>query len=147
MDKARRRRIRNRSKTDERRLGKYFGVGRTPLSGGNSGHTRSDTLHPRLYLEAKGSEDMRLFSLFNKCREQTKTCPMLVLSEDQFGPVLLCINSMDLLRDDFATFTHNRNPMWAWSLFRDTEEKALVEKVAVDMGMLWKKVRCWLGRE
>jgi len=44
-----------RSKTQERRVARYFGVERTPLSGGASRHTRSDTLHPDLFLEVKSA--------------------------------------------------------------------------------------------
>lgn len=40
-------------KRDERRVAQYLGTIRTPLSGGNSRHTRSDTLHPTLYIEVK----------------------------------------------------------------------------------------------
>ena len=40
-------------KASERRIAARFGSKRTPLSGGNSDHTRSDTLHPRLFVEAK----------------------------------------------------------------------------------------------
>lgn len=42
-----------RWKTYERRVATFFGVHRTPLSGGASRHTRSDTLHPKLFIEAK----------------------------------------------------------------------------------------------
>ena len=45
-----------RWKAYERRVAKFFGTKRTPLSGINSGHsTHSDTLHPRLYLEVKSA--------------------------------------------------------------------------------------------
>lgn len=37
----------------EQRIAAWFGSRRTPLSGGNSGHTRSDSLHHRLFVEAK----------------------------------------------------------------------------------------------
>jgi hypothetical protein len=38
----------------ERKVAKYFGTNRTPLSGINSRHdTHSDTLHPSLYIEVK----------------------------------------------------------------------------------------------
>lgn len=40
-------------KRDERRVAHYLGTFRTPLSGGNSRHTRSDTLHPLLFVEVK----------------------------------------------------------------------------------------------
>ena len=44
-----------RSKTQERRVARFFGTERTPLSGGASRHTRSDTLHPKLYIEVKSA--------------------------------------------------------------------------------------------
>ncbi len=45
---------RNDGKIYERRVAKYFGTNRTPLSGINSRHdTYSDTLHPDLYIEVK----------------------------------------------------------------------------------------------
>lgn len=42
-------------KAFERRVAKILGTVRTPLSGGNSRHTRSDTLHEDLYVEVKYS--------------------------------------------------------------------------------------------
>ena len=46
-----------RWKAFERKVGKWIGVRRTPLSGRNSGHdTGSDTLHKELYMEAKTVE-------------------------------------------------------------------------------------------
>ena len=47
---------RNTWKAFERKIAKDIGSERTPLSGGNSKHTRSDTLHPRLYIECKLSQ-------------------------------------------------------------------------------------------
>lgn len=40
-------------KSCERRIAAMFGTVRTPLSGGSSRHTNSDTLHPELYIEIK----------------------------------------------------------------------------------------------
>lgn len=40
-------------KRDERSVGEFLGTYRTPLSGGNSRQTRSDTLHPTLFIEVK----------------------------------------------------------------------------------------------
>jgi len=37
----------------ERRVAEFMSTVRTPLSGGNSGHTRSDTRHPSLFIEIK----------------------------------------------------------------------------------------------
>ena len=50
------RRTNGRAKAYERRVAKFFGTKRTPLSGSNSGHTHSDTLHPRLYIEVKSAQ-------------------------------------------------------------------------------------------
>ena len=40
-------------KRNERRVAAMFNTTRTPLSGGNSKQTSSDTLHPRCYIETK----------------------------------------------------------------------------------------------
>ena len=42
-----------KSKADERWYAARLGTTRAPLSGGNSRHTRSDTLDPDIYLEVK----------------------------------------------------------------------------------------------
>ena len=42
-----------KSKADERWYAARLGTVRTPLSGGNSRHTRSDTLDPDIFLEVK----------------------------------------------------------------------------------------------
>lgn len=44
---------RNTWKGFERTVAKFFGSERTPLSGGNSKITRSDSIHPRLFIEDK----------------------------------------------------------------------------------------------
>ena len=45
----------NTWKAFERKVAKALDTFRTPLSGGNSRHTRSDTLHKDLYVEVKYS--------------------------------------------------------------------------------------------
>jgi hypothetical protein len=40
-------------KRAEKQVARYFGAERTPLSGGNSRITRSDTTHPSLVIEVK----------------------------------------------------------------------------------------------
>jgi len=131
--KKRRKQIRNRAKTDEKRVGKFFNARRTPLSGGNSGHTRSDTLHDSLFIEIKGSENMRLFKRYIEERDRLKKegkCPILVLTEELLGEALFCVWSYDLMRTDLQAVSIQRKPMWVWSLYRDTEEKAIVEAKA-----------------
>jgi len=50
------RRARTRSKSQERRIARWCGGVRTPLSGGNSRHTRGDVIHSSLYGEFKGAK-------------------------------------------------------------------------------------------
>ena len=45
--------INNHWKVIERKVASFFGVRRNPLSGGNAGHSRSDSLHELLFLETK----------------------------------------------------------------------------------------------
>jgi len=51
-------------KAFERRIAKSLGTERTPLSGGASRHTRSDTLHPDLYVECRQRKRVSLYKLF-----------------------------------------------------------------------------------
>lgn len=87
-------------KSVERKIATYFGTRRTPLSGGNSGHTRSDTLHPRLFVETKYR---KVFSVLNLWREvkilakkENKT-PVVCLSEKGKPGFWLLIHSSNLL--------------------------------------------------
>jgi len=50
----------------ERAVAHTFGVERTPLSGSASRHTRSDTLHPKLYIETKQRATSSLHTLFEQ---------------------------------------------------------------------------------
>lgn len=43
-----------------------FATQRTPLSGGSSRHTRSDTLHPRLFIEVKERARHALYTLYRQ---------------------------------------------------------------------------------
>ena len=72
-------------KNRERSVAKWFGAsGRTPLSGGNSGHTRSDTLHESLFIEHKHRRRWSLVTLWNKvfrlARLEDKI-PVITISE------------------------------------------------------------------
>ena len=71
-------------KQRERLVAAFFGAkGRTPLSGGNSGHTRSDTLHERLFIEHKHSVRHAITNLWDKTRtmaHKEKKIPVVTLS-------------------------------------------------------------------
>lgn len=53
-------------KRRERQIAADFGVNRTPLSGGNSRHTRSDSLHDRIFIEVKGRKQHAAVKLFDE---------------------------------------------------------------------------------
>ena len=71
-------------KSFERRVALFFNTLRTPLSGGNSQHTRSDTLHKKLFVEVKYR---KLHAVLNLWRETAKLAklegkiPLVVLGE------------------------------------------------------------------
>lgn len=53
----------------ERRFAGYFGSQRTALSGGNGKVSRSDSLHPALFIETKQRKRSEVASWFWKARE------------------------------------------------------------------------------
>lgn len=71
-------------KNVERRVARKFGTERTPLSGGNSRHTRSDSLHKTIYMEQKYSKRFAFHNLFRKTAELAKKenkTPCLITTE------------------------------------------------------------------
>lgn len=71
-------------KARERALARMFGTQRTPLSGGNSRHTRSDSLHPTIFIETKLRRRHAVLSLYDSVAELAKRenkLPLVVLSE------------------------------------------------------------------
>ena len=69
-------------KANERRIAKFFGCERTPLSGGNGKQTRSDTLHQTLFVEAKQRKKHAVVNLWNETKE-------LAAGEDKIPVVCL----------------------------------------------------------
>lgn len=71
-------------KSRERQAAAMFGSERTPLSGGNSKITRSDSLHGDLFVETKLRRHHAVFSLFREVEKlaaaESKT-PVAVLAE------------------------------------------------------------------
>ena len=87
-------------KVAERRLAKLFQTQRNPLSGGNSKHTRSDSLHPVFYLENKHSARSSLRTLFDDTRAKAKTeakIPVVATQTKNKPGILLTVHSDDLL--------------------------------------------------
>ena len=81
-------------KSGERRIAELFGTKRTPLSGGNSRHTRSDSLHKELFIEVKHSKKYPKEVLVNKTFKEAKSeakIPLLVfLKLNNSEPLILC---------------------------------------------------------
>ena len=113
----------------ERRVARFFGAGRTPLSGGNSGHTRSDSLHPDLFIECKQRKSSATVKLFREtetlAKKENKT-PVVALQQtnDTKGWLLVCrpkdlfllashAKDYDNLPTDKCRWTYNED-MEAW---------------------------------
>ena len=88
-------------KACERRAAKLFGTLRKPLSGsgGRKDQTRSDSVHPRLYIEVKMRERHPIRELYDVTREmardETKT-PILAIYDKNRPGMLLIFHSDDL---------------------------------------------------
>lgn len=87
-------------KHDERKIASMFGTKRTPLSGGNSGHTRSDTLHPDLFIEVKRRQKHALVELYRDTAKLAKlenkipmVCPVMPQGRERL--VLLDIRDLE----------------------------------------------------
>lgn len=68
----------------ERKIARDFGSERTPLSGGNSRITRSDSIHPKLFVEAKLRQKHAVVTLFDdtaKLAKLEKKIPVVALCE------------------------------------------------------------------
>lgn len=74
--------VRNTWKAFERTVAGLFNTERTPLSGGNSKHTRSDTLSDKLFIECKyraNSATCNLFAETEKLAAKEGKIPVLAL--------------------------------------------------------------------
>jgi len=81
-------------KAKERKVAKWFGTERNPLSGINGKHTGSDTLHETLFIEHKHRKAHSLGNLLRdtiaKARKEEKI-PVVTLTEDnRKGFMVLC---------------------------------------------------------
>lgn len=86
-------------KSIERKVASFFGSKRTPLSGGNSGHTRSDSLHPVLYIETKYRKEHSAINLWRKTAvlaDLEKKVPVVALAEKGSRGFWLVVHSEDL---------------------------------------------------
>ena len=86
-------------KKRERKIAEYFGTNRTPLSGGNSGITRADTQHPKLFIETKHRKAHSVVTLWDRvkklARKENKV-PVVTLTQHNRPGFWLVIHSDDL---------------------------------------------------
>ena len=71
-------------KAKERKIAKFFGTERTPLSGGNSKQTRSDTLHHNLFIEQKHRKKHSVVGLWDDTKtlaDKESKIPVITLTQ------------------------------------------------------------------
>ncbi len=88
-------------KAFERRVARFFKTERNALSGGNSKLTRSDTLHPTLFIECKQRERfaaIRTWDEAKKLATPEKKTPVVCLSERNRPGFWILVHSDDFLR-------------------------------------------------
>lgn len=86
-------------KQAERRAAALLGSTRAPLSGGNGKQTRSDLLHPSLFVEVKQRRKHSTYTLYRDTRAlalKEKKVAVLVLDEVRAPGQLVVIHSDDL---------------------------------------------------
>ncbi len=122
-------------KAFERKVAAYFCDKRTPLSGGNSGHTRSDTLHPRLFVECKSNMPAKILRDWKDIKRKAKGRPPVILFPQNWLVVFHCDTPPDLgadptLRDLLqSTYTQVDYTQQGaiWRLYVDTCHLAALE--------------------
>ena len=88
----------------ERRVAKFFGASRTPLSGGNGKVTRADVIHKYLFIEAKQRKKQSLYTLYDNTKALAITenkVPVLAIHESGRKGFLIVVHSEEL--DEFYT--------------------------------------------
>jgi hypothetical protein len=88
-------------KAVERRIARRWGTDRTPMSGGNSKHTRSDTLHKEAYIEIKHRAEFSVINLWmdtKKKADKEDKVPIVALHKKGSSFVHYLIEENDLLK-------------------------------------------------
>ncbi len=85
-------------KAFERTVAKFFDSTRSPLSGGNGKQTRSDSLHPDIFIECKYSAKSALVSLFQETVPKAlleEKIPVLCTKKKGMDGFLITVHSKD----------------------------------------------------
>jgi hypothetical protein len=91
----------NTWKARERQIASFFYTKRTPLSGGNSGITRSDSLSDTFFVEAKLREKHATCSLYRDTAKLAKLegkIPVVALTEKGREGFLIVVDSRHFLK-------------------------------------------------
>lgn len=102
----------NTWKASERRVADKFGTRRNPLSGGNSGVTRSDTRHSKLFIESKYRQRHAVVKLYNDTAKLAKLedkVPVVALFEKGKPGFWLLLKADDLKTVANEYMTENNN--------------------------------------
>jgi len=86
-------------KNIEKKVALFFGSERTPLSGGNSKHTRSDSLHKQLFIETKYRVKHSVITLYDQVKElakKEKKTPVICLAQKGKEGFWIVVHSKDL---------------------------------------------------
>lgn len=93
-------------KNNEREIARWFGVERNPLSGSNSKHTASDSLHEILFIETKRRKSNWVVTLWESVKELAKKeekIPLVCLkAHNKKGFFIFCH------RDDLLSIANQR---------------------------------------
>lgn len=88
-------------KQAERRGARFFCAERNPLSGSASKHTRSDSLHPQLYVEQKYRQSTAIWTLYEDTRTKARVeekIPVIINHTARKPGMLITIHSDDMPR-------------------------------------------------
>ena len=88
-------------KARERQVASYFNTHRTPLSGGSSRHTRSDSLHDELFVECKLRKKHSVISLWDETNEMAK-------KESKTPVIALCDTNNECKNIDLVLACNNK---------------------------------------
>jgi len=83
----------------EQQVAEKFGSTRTPLSGGDSKITRSDSLHESLFIECKLAQSFAVWTLFESTEEKAKVenkTPVVALKKKNAKGFLVVLKFEDI---------------------------------------------------
>lgn len=87
-------------KVFERRVARFLGAERNPLSGRNAKHSASDSLHPTLYIESKYFKDYSIITNWYEAKKHAKKegkPPLIIIEIKKHSMMWLLVHSSNLL--------------------------------------------------